>query len=45
LGEEQSDGTRVVVKGLQKGELYIVNGAAKARDGKKVLDKSQLETR
>ncbi|MDR3233215.1 MAG: efflux RND transporter periplasmic adaptor subunit [Planctomycetaceae bacterium] len=39
LGAEQSDGTRVVIKGLQKGERYIVNGAAKARDGKKVSNK------
>jgi RND family efflux transporter MFP subunit len=35
-GEEQADGTLVVNSGLTKGERYIVKGAVKARDGKKI---------
>ena len=36
LGSLQSDGTRVVTKGLEKGERYIVNGIQRVRDGSQV---------
>lgn len=36
LGINQSEGTRVVTKGLEKGERYIVNGIQKVRDGSEV---------
>jgi RND family efflux transporter MFP subunit len=36
LGSNQPDGTRVVVRGLERGERYIVSGIQKVRDGAKV---------
>jgi RND family efflux transporter MFP subunit len=36
LGPLQAEGTRVVTKGLEKGERYIVNGIQKVRDGSQV---------
>ena len=36
LGISQSDGTRVVTKGLEPGERYVVSGIQKVRDGSEV---------
>ena len=36
LGMNQPDGTRVVTKGLEKGERYIVKGIQRVRDGSAV---------
>ncbi len=36
LGDSQSDGTRVVIKGLAAGERYVVKGTQKVRDGAEV---------
>ena len=36
FGTLQADGTRIVTKGLEKGERYIVNGIQKVRDGSQV---------
>ena len=36
LGSSQPDGTRIVTKGLEKGERYIVSGIQKVRDGSEV---------
>ena len=36
LGAIQPDGTRVVTKGLEKGERYIVSGIQRVRDGSQV---------
>ena len=41
LGMTQPDGTRVVTKGLEKGERYVVSGIQKVRDGAPVKAKQK----
>ena len=41
LGALQTDGTRIVTKGLEKGERYVVNGIQKVRDGSQVKIREQ----